>query len=248
MRLDIYLNNEFNTGREKAKELIKSGKVLVDNVIIKKPSFEIIDQKVSITKDDYNKYVSRGAYKLLQAIDEFDIDINLKKCLDIGASTGGFSNVLIEHNAKSILAVDTGTDQLHEKIKNSKIVTSLENTNILNISSNEYGKFDIICVDVSFVSIKKLIPHIKTLASDVCTFIFLVKPQFEVGKSKLNKKGVVKNIKDREKALEEVCSLCNVLDFKNIKTTVSNTVGHGGNIEYLLVCDRGYNENRNLSK
>lgn len=237
MRLDIYLNEEFNTGREKAKELIKNGKVLVDNVIMKKPSFEIENQNVTITKDDYNKYVSRGAYKLLQAIEEFDIDVSGKRCLDVGASTGGFSDVLIQHNAKEIVAVDTGTNQLHQKVKTAQNILSLENTNILDVSKEQYGTFDFVCTDASFVSIKKLLPHIKTLTNEHTKCVFLVKPQFEVGKAKLNKKGVVKNPKDRELALLEVIELCKSLGFFNIQTSVSKTVGHSGNVEFLVVCD-----------
>lgn len=239
MRLDIYLNNKFNTGREKAKELIKNHKVLVDGNIVIKPSFEIDNNLVEIIEKDYNKYVSRGAYKLLQAIEEFGIDVSGKRCIDIGSSTGGFSDVLIEYDAKQIYCVDTGTNQLHEKIKNNAKVVSLENTNILDISCKEYGTFEFVSVDVSFVSIKKLIPHIKTLTENNTKCVFLVKPQFEVGKSKLNKKGIVKSEKDREKAVSEVVMLCDTLGFNNIKVSVSNTVGHSGNIEYLVICDRG---------
>ncbi len=240
MRLDIYLNDKFNTGRERAKELIKDDKVLVNNKIIKKPSFEVTDDmEVKIVEDDYNKYVSRGAFKLLQAITEFDINVKGKKCLDVGASTGGFTDVLVQNGAEKVYSVDTGTSQLHEKLKQNENIISLENTNVLNISKNDYGLFDIITVDVSFVSITKIIPHLLTLMNENCNCVFLVKPQFEVGKNKLNKKGVVKNPKDREKVLEDVVMLCNTLQLKNIRFCVSDTVGHSGNIEYLLYCIRG---------
>lgn len=238
-RLDSYVNEQFNTGREKAKELIKDGKIIVNNKVILKPSYEVSeDDDIVINEIDYNKYVSRGAYKLLQAIEEFDIKVDGKICIDIGASTGGFTDVLLQCGATKVVSVDTGTLQLHHKLRTNPKVVSLENTNILSLSSEEIGKFDIMTVDVSFVSIKKIMPHIITLMNNGCECIFLVKPQFEVGQNKLNKKGVVKNIKDREKVLAEVIELCKVLNLKDIKTNVSNTVGHSGNIEYLLNCTR----------
>ncbi len=240
MRLDIYLNNEFNTGREKAKELIKTENVLVNNEVVTKPAFEITENdEVKILDEDFDKYVSRGAYKLIQAIDEFDLKVDGKKCLDVGASTGGFTDVLIQSNAEKVYAVDTGTSQLHEKLKQNNKIISLENTNILDIKEDDYGLFDIVTVDVSFVSITKIIPHLVNLMNTDCQCVFLVKPQFEVGKNKLNKKGVVKNPKDRETALNDVVNLCRNLGFRNIKSTISNTVGHSGNIEFLLSCTRG---------
>lgn len=234
-RLDKYINSTFNTGREKAKELINNGEVLVNGIVLKKPSFMVCEEDVvTIERVDYNKYVSRGAYKLLQAIEEFSIEIDGLRCIDIGASTGGFTDVMLQHGAKSVFCVDTGKDQLHEKILSDDRVTSYENTNILDIDSTEYGKFEFATIDVSFVSIKKIIPHAVTLLEKNATVVFLVKPQFEVGKSGLNKKGVVKNIKDREKALNEVIELLGVLGFSNIKFITSETVGHSGNIEYLV--------------
>lgn len=240
MRLDTFLNDNFNTGREKAKELIKNSKVLVDDKIINKPSFEIINVKnIIILDDDYNKYVSRGAYKLVQAIDEYSIIIKDKKCLDVGSSTGGFTDVLLQNDAEIVFSVDTGKDQLHHKLKENIRVKSFESTNILNFTNELYGLFDIVTCDVSFVSIKKLLPHLTTLLNKGSDCVFLVKPQFEVGKNKLNKKGIVKDNKDRENALKEVVEICKILGFENIRSSVSKTVGHGGNIEYLLVCQWG---------
>lgn len=234
-RLDKYVNSNFETGREKAKELINNGEVLINGVVCKKPSFIVCENDdVTILKTDYNKYVSRGAYKLLQAMEEFSVSIDGLRCIDIGASTGGFTDVMLEHGAKSVLCVDTGKDQLHDKILNDDRVTSYSNTNILDIHSNEFGKFDFATIDVSFVSIKKIIPHVVTLLENNATVIFLVKPQFEVGKSGLNKKGVVKNVKDRERTLNEVIELLDVLGFMDIKSVTSETVGHSGNIEYLV--------------
>ncbi len=239
MRLDLYLNSNYNTGREKAKELIKDGKVLVDGVVIEKPSFIVLDNVVEITEKDFDKYVSRGAYKLLQAMEEFDLSVSGKRCIDVGASTGGFTDVLVQNNAMEIYAIDTGTLQLHERLKSNKKIVSMENTNILEITSDRFGLFDLITVDVSFVSIKKIIPHLKSLANPHADCVFLIKPQFEVGKNKLNKKGIVKNPKDRVYAVKDIIEFCKILGFYNIKTSESKTVGHGGNIEFLLVCKRG---------
>lgn len=233
-RLDQYVNETFQTGREKAKELIKNEKVVVDGKIITKPSFLVLDNfNVQIIEDDYNKYVSRGAFKLLQAIEKFDINLENKKCIDVGSSTGGFSDVMLQNGAKSVLAVDTGTDQLHEKILSNDKVTSRENTNILEIFEKDYGKFEFATIDVSFVSIKKIIPHVTTLLENGATCVFLIKPQFEVGKKGLSKKGVVKDLKDRENVVLEIVALCENVGFTDIYTIKSDTVGHAGNVEYL---------------
>ncbi len=134
-----------------------------------------------------NAYVSRGAYKLIQAIEDFNINIEALRCIDVGASTGGFTDVLVQNNAKEVYSVDTGTLQLHEKLRKCTKVISKENTNILDISSDECGFFDFVSIDVSFVSIKKIIPHVRTLLNPNASCVFLIKPQFEVGRNKLNK-------------------------------------------------------------
>lgn len=235
LRLDKYLNENFGVGREKAKELIKNEKVLVNGKVEKKPSLEVSSEcVVEIIEEDYNKYASRGAYKLLQAINDFNINIEGKRCLDVGASTGGFTDVMLEYGATEILAVDTGTNQLHEKLLNNDKVISLQNTNILNVNANSFGKFSFVTIDVSFVSIMKIIPHVATLLEDDTTCVFLVKPQFEVGQKGLNKKGVVKSDSLREKALTDVIDFCKTLGFTDVKYVKSETIGHSGNIEYLV--------------
>ncbi len=240
MRLDLYLNTKFNTGRERAKELIKNDKVEVDNKIVSKPSFEVTDDmNVIILDDEFNKYVSRGAYKLLQAIEECALNVEGLRCIDIGASTGGFTDVLVQNGAREVFSIDTGTLQLHEKLRGNDRIISMENTNILDVNSEKFGKFDFACCDVSFVSITKIIPHIYTLINEKANCVFLVKPQFEVGKNKLNKKGVVTDKRDRENVLNIVIELCNALGFKNIRTMESKTKGHSGNTEYLLICTKG---------
>ncbi len=240
MRLDLYLNTKFNTGRERAKELIKSEQVTANDKVITKPSFEVTDEMtICILDDEFNKYVSRGAYKLLQAIETCDLKVEGLRCIDVGASTGGFTDVLIQSGAKEVYSIENGTLQLHDKLRNNDKIISMENTNILDVFSEKVGKFDFACCDVSFISITKIIPQINSLLNDNAKAVFLVKPQFEVGKNKLNKKGVVTDKKDRENALNIVIELCEALNFKNIVTMESETKGHSGNIEYLLVCSKG---------
>jgi 23S rRNA (cytidine1920-2'-O)/16S rRNA (cytidine1409-2'-O)-methyltransferase len=229
MRLDSYIfNQKLTDSRNRAKALILNSKVIVDGKIIKKPSFIVEDfHKVEILED--LAYVSRAGDKLKAFLDRHkDISIKDKYCLDIGSSTGGFIEVLLEFGAKRVVGVDVGSNQLHQKIKENSRVESHEEIDIRLFKSDKL--FDVVTCDVSFVSLEYILPSIDRLsAKDI---IILFKPQFEVGKNvKRSRRGVVKD----EKAIIHALDLFenHILDFgyKMITKENSQIKGKEGNIE-----------------
>ncbi|PHO08728.1 TlyA family rRNA (cytidine-2'-O)-methyltransferase [Malaciobacter canalis] len=235
MRLDQYLTKKFDIqSRNKASELIKSKKVQVDNKIITKPSF-IVEEPINIKilEDDF--FVSRAAYKLKYFLDEINIKLKDLNTLDIGSSTGGFTQILLNNYVNSVTCVDVGSNQLHEKIKNNKKISFYENTDIREFKSNE--KFDLVTCDVSFISILNIIEDINRLAKN--KIIILFKPQFEVGKNiKRDKKGVVKDKKAILKARERFIDTTKILNWNLKYSSYSKIQGKDGNEEELFYFDK----------
>lgn len=197
-RLDIFLvENDFFDSRNKANEAIKSRNIKVDGKIIDKPSFKIKNiEKIEVLEK--KRYVSRAGDKLKEFLKDKDIEINNKICLDVGSSTGGFVQVLLEMNAEKIYAVDVGKGQLHPILKENKKIISKESQDIRKLKCEK--KFDLVTCDVSFISILYILDSLINFAKN--EIIILFKPQFEVGKNtKRDKKGVVKDIN----ALKRVC-------------------------------------------
>ena len=229
MRLDKYLVNKgfFESGN-KAKEAIQNQKIRVDDKIITKPSFNVDDVKIEILGDTF---VSRAAWKLKNYIDEYKIEIKDKLALDIGSSTGGFSEVLLKYGVKKVVCVDVGKNQLHSKIKDDIRSEVYEETDIREF---EYAqKFDLVVSDVSFISLIHLIDKIDDLAEG--KIILLFKPQFEVGKSaKRNKKGVVIDERAVFSALENFKLQCKIKGWDLIRETKSSILGKEGNEEFIL--------------
>ncbi|MDN5125840.1 TlyA family RNA methyltransferase [Aliarcobacter butzleri] len=229
MRLDMYLTTNFNIqSRNKATELIKSNKVKCDGEIITKPSFNVLDfHKIELLEDDF--YVSRAAYKLKFFLQELkNFDLKDKNALDIGSSTGGFTQILLENEIKKVTCVDVGTNQLHERIKYNDKINFFENTDIRNFESNEI--FDIVTCDVSFISILNIIDAINTLASK--DIIILFKPQFEVGSNvKRDKKGIVKDNNAIQKARDNFLNKTNILNWTLKYSNISKLQGKDGNVE-----------------
>lgn len=232
MRLDIYLTTNFNIqSRNKANELIKSNKVKCDGVIITKPSFNVEEiNQIELLEEDF--YVSRAAYKLKFFLEEIkDLQLLNKSCLDIGSSTGGFTQVLLENSVKKVICVDVGTNQLHEKIRNDKKISFFENTDIRNFKSDEI--FEIVTCDVSFISILYIIEDINRLATK--DIIILYKPQFEVGTNvKRDKKGVVKDELAIKKAREIFLDKTKSLNWNLKYSSFSKMQGKDGNVEELF--------------
>lgn len=232
MRLDQYIKEHYNIqSRNKANELIKSNKIKVDNQIITKPSFDVNeDNKIEILEEDF--YVSRAAYKLKYFLKELPkLDLKNKNALDIGSSTGGFTQILLEENIKSVTCVDVGSNQLHERIRNNSKITFFENMDIRNFKSQE--DYKLVTCDVSFISILNILEDINRLSSD--KIIILFKPQFEVGTNvKRDKKGVVKDKKAIVKARDNFLTQTQFLNWKLKYNSISKLQGKDGNEEELF--------------
>lgn len=231
MRLDLYLVNNFDLqSRNKASELIKSNKIKIDGTIITKPSFNVENEhQIEILEDEL--YVSRAAYKLKYFLDEIKLNLKDKNTLDIGSSTGGFTQILLENEVKKVTCVDVGTNQLHDKVKENPRIDFFENTDIRDFQSNEI--FHIITCDVSFISIHNIIDTIDKLASS--DVIILFKPQFEVGNNvKRNKKGVVTDKKAIARARDLFINKTTQLNWKLIHSNESKLQGKDGNEEELF--------------
>ncbi len=248
MRLDqfLVLNNYFET-RSKAKAEIDAGHVKINDKIITKSSYDVSNED-KIELIDICPYVSRGGYKLMGAIQKFKLDFNDKIVLDIGSSTGGFTDCAIQNGAKLVYAVDVGTNQLHQSLRENNKVISMENTNILSLDINNLDpKPNILVMDVSFVSIEYLLPGINNFIFDDTLFVCLIKPQFEVGNIKL-KNGIVKDRTVHIKVIENVRLELNKYGLDIFKLDTSPILGGSGNKEFLALIKRGINPDLNIIK
>lgn len=234
-RLDIILHtNGFVESREKAKQLIINNCIFVDNCLINKPSTKISSSSSIIVKNDNIEYVGRGASKIEKALNTFNISVTESIAVDVGASTGGFTDCLLQHGAKKVYAVDVGHGQLHDRLKNNEKVVSIEGVNFRYIDSEIFKEsIDIIVVDVSFISLNLIIPKIVEIGNESTNIVVLIKPQFEAGKSNVGKGGIVRDRKIHLSVLNnfyQYC-LCNEMYMENI--TFSPIKGGNSNIEYL---------------
>ncbi len=235
MRIDIYLSeNGFVKSRERAKSLVKSGQVQVNGLTVLKPSYEVSeDVQIKITGEQL-RYVGRGGLKLEKAIVCFDIKLENRICLDIGASTGGFTDCMLQNGAAYVYAVDVGHGQLDEILVNNKRVCNMERTNIRDLSIIDFVPGpSFIATDVSFVSLKQILPKIKELLPENGEAAVLIKPQFEAGKSAIGKNGIVKDKKVHEKVLDDIVSFCFSEQLEVMNIVHSPISGGDGNIEYL---------------
>lgn len=227
MRLDVYLQKEENITRNKASELIKNGEVIVNEVVVLKPSY-LLKAEDEVKLLNSFKYVSRAGLKLEDAIKSFGLDFTNKVIVDVGSSTGGFTDCSLKHGAKLVYAYDVGTNQMVEELKNDQRVKLFENTNILIADKKEA---DYILIDVSFTAVLPIINYLKDWANN---FLILFKPQFEVGQKYL-KKGIVKDEKIVLKKLTEFSSELERLNIKIVKSKKAEIKGKKGNQEYLLL-------------
>lgn len=231
MRLDKFLVLEKGIeSREKAKKLIREGKVKVNEKICQECSYSIKENdKIEVIEN--LKFVSRGGEKLYFALKEFKISPKNKFCLDVGSSTGGFTDCLLKMGAKKVFALDVGKNQLHPSLRNNPKVILIEQTDIRNFKTKR--KFDLITVDVSFISLKLIIEKIKELLKKKGEVILLFKPQFEVGKKYL-KRGIVKEKEIIQKSLDIFLSFVEELNFKIVKVFPSPVLGKKGNQEFFI--------------
>ena len=236
MRADVYLNAAgYTQSRKKAQDLIDAGAVTIDGVLVKKASVavnELVEHDVKI--EQVFMYVSRGGMKLEAALDAFSVNVNRKKAVDVGASTGGFTDCLLKRGAREVYSIDSGVGQLHESLKNDPRVHSIEHFNAreMTLDTTE-GYCDVAVADVSFISQTYLIPQISSVLSDNAFFISLVKPQFEAGRAALGKNGIVSNSAYRFLAAKRVISCAVENGFDCIGFIRSPIEGGDGNKEYL---------------
>lgn len=234
MRLDLFLVESGHAKtRTKAQYLIAEQKVTVNGAVVTKPSFNVEGKTVSVIGDGM-KYVSRGALKLEEALKSFGIEVKGCRCVDIGSSTGGFTDCLLQAGAEKVFCVDSGRDQLHEKLRADPRVTLREQFNARNLTCETVGyKADIVVMDVSFISQTVLYPNVKDVLSVDGVFISLIKPQFEAGKEHVGKGGIVKIPKVRRDVIERVIECAKDIGLYICALAVSPITGGDGNIEYL---------------
>ena len=232
-RLDQMVAEMLNISRNKAQNLIKEGYVFVDGKVVDKPSFEAQCNK-KITISNHDSYVSRGAYKLIKGLDEFGVKVEGKTVLDMGASTGGFTHVLLERGAKKVFSVDVGNGELDKDLALDNRVVNMEGRDIRSLTKEEVEKAELIVGDLSFISLKNILPHINMLFGKI-EMILLFKPQFECGKEIARKyRGIIKDKAVHKKLLKEFEEEIRIYDYVVSNMTFSPIKGGSGNVEYLL--------------
>lgn len=219
--------------RERAKEMIKSGCVTVNGKPVKKASFEVGTGDI-IESSEQEIYVGRGALKIQKATEFFGLDFSGKVCLDIGASTGGFTDFMLKNGAEKVFAVDVGHGQLAPSLRADSRVINMENTDIRKVTPEMLGcEIDFISTDVSFISLKIILPEISRILKDGAEAVVLIKPQFEAGRKFIGKHGIVRDKKAHERVLSEIDSAIYGNGLTALDYTFSPVKGGSGNIEYL---------------
>ncbi len=235
-RLDVLLvDREIILSRERAKTNIMAGKVFVDGQRVDKAG-----AKVSVTsniefKGDTIPYVSRGGLKLEKAMKEFPLVLEGKICMDIGASTGGFTDCMLQNGAKKVFSVDVGYGQFAWKLRTDERVVCMERTNIRYVTPEDIGeKLDFASIDVSFISLKTIMPATINLLKDDGEVVALIKPQFEAGREKVGKKGVVREESTHKEVVNSIVNYLLDHDLNVLGVSYSPIKGPEGNIEYLV--------------
>lgn len=240
-RLDkILVDLGYFDNKSKAAAAVLSGNVKINDEVITKAGFQIDPNKKLEVEIKSMPYVSRGGFKLEKALKTFDVTVKDRVCLDAGASTGGFTDCLLQNGAKKVYAADVGYGQLAWKIRSDERVKTIERTNIKNCNFEDiYAQddeiADLLVMDVSFISIEKVLPNLKKLLkSEFHELICLIKPQFEAGKNLVDKGGVVKDKNVHLDVINRVIEFAKSLDYKVLDLTSSPIKGPSGNIEYLI--------------
>ena len=236
-RLDIMVvNSGIADTRTKAQNLIQEGKIFVNGIREDKPGTIVKTDALLELRGEIQKYVSRGGYKLEKAIDVWNLDLNNKICMDIGSSTGGFTDCMLQNGAKKVYAIDVGTNQLDWKLRNEKRVISLEKTNARNIDKSTVNndKIDFVSMDVSFISITKILSAIYNIIDEDTCFISLLKPQFEARKEDVQKGGIITDENMHKEIILNVLNYALTSKFDIIDLNYSPIKGPSGNIEFLV--------------
>ena len=243
MRLDVFLSEKgLVKSRETAKKMISENGVSVNGSIVTKPSKEVSESDDIKLCGPLPRYVGRGGLKLEKALSCFNISVKGLVCMDIGASTGGFTDCMLQNGAEYVYAIDVGHDQLDEKLRISEQVKNMEGINIRNVSPTELDRtIEFISVDVSFISLKKVIPKICELLCENGRAVILVKPQFECGRGDIGKNGIVRSEKVHRAVLSDIISFCNSSGLAVMGADHSPIQGGDGNIEYLIYAEKTNN-------
>ncbi len=237
-RLDVELvRRGLCRSRSAATTLVNAGDVLVDGVRALKPAQAVSEATVIRITGEQSAWVGRAAHKLDAALDLWapeGLSVADRRCLDVGASTGGFTQVLLSRGARSVLALDVGHGQLAEEVRSDPRVSDRPGVNIRNVEPGELGApFDVVVVDVSFISLTMVVPRLPALLTPAADVVVLVKPQFEVGREALGARGVVRSVRSRHDAVERVLHAAQEAGFATRGLTPSPITGEFGNVEYL---------------
>ncbi|EGG84261.1 hemolysin TlyA family protein [Lachnospiraceae bacterium 2_1_46FAA] len=235
-RLDVLLvKRNLVESREKAKAIIMSGNVFVEGEREDKAGTTFSDEVQIEIKGHTLPYVSRGGLKLEKAVANFDVDLEGKVCTDVGSSTGGFTDCMLQNGAKKVFAIDVGRGQLAWKLRQDDRVICMEKTNIRYVAPEDLGeRIDFSSIDVSFISLTKVLLPIRNYLKEDGQIVALIKPQFEAGREKVGKKGVVREKSTHHEVIETVVSYAVSIGFKVLNIDFSPIKGPEGNIEYLL--------------
>jgi len=246
-RLDVFLTEKHDSkSRESAKRAICSGLVTVNGLVVKKPSFLVEGHEdIVITKDE-NTFVGRGGLKLKKAIDSFNIHLTNLVCMDIGASTGGFCDCMLQNGARKVYAVDVGTGQLSKQLLADYRVINLEKTDVRGLDLEDFRDVSFVSVDVSFISVCLVLPIVAELITPSGEGVVLIKPQFEAGRSRIGKGGIVKDKNVHRDVLIKVIEFAKSLGLTVRHLTFSPI--SNGNIEYLLHLKKEENDKETVEK
>lgn len=242
-RLDVILVEKgFFESREKAKASIMAGIVFVDEQKVDKAGEMILDTANIEVRGNVCPYVSRGGLKLAKAISEFGIDLADKVCMDIGASTGGFTDCMLQNGARKVFSVDVGYGQFAWKLRQDERVVCMERTNIRYVTKEDIKEeLDFASIDVSFISLTKVLPVAFSLTKESGEVVALIKPQFEAGREQVGKKGVVRDSNVHKEVIEKVINFSNEIGFGVKNLSFSPIKGPEGNIEFLVYLYKGEN-------
>ncbi|ORB28649.1 TlyA family RNA methyltransferase [Mycolicibacterium parafortuitum] len=222
--------------RQQAAELINAGRVRVDGMPATKPATAVtVTANLTVEGGDEDSWVSRGAHKLIGALDAFGVDVAGRRCLDAGASTGGFTQVLLHRDAREVVAVDVGYGQLAWPVRTDPRVTVMERTNVRDLTADAIGgPVDLVVADLSFISLATVLPALTACSSPGADIVPMVKPQFEVGKDRVGTGGVVSDPLLRADAVLSVARRAAELNWHAVAVTASPLPGPAGNVEYFL--------------
>lgn len=234
-RIDILLvEKKIFDSREKAKKALMAGLVYVEGQIVDKAGTRIDTDANIEVRGKGLPYVSRGGFKLEKAIEEFSIDLHRKVTMDVGASTGGFTDCMLQNGANRVFSIDVGYGQLDWKLRQDSRVVCMERTNIRYVKPEDIGeRVDFVSIDVAFISLKLVLPVVQKLLRENGEIVFLIKPQFEAGREKVGKNGVIREAETHREVIRDILKFAHEIGITVIGLTYSPITGPKGNIEFL---------------